>query len=172
MRMSDDDRRAHPLTAELIRLRMPLVRHKPKVWAALKKYAVKTTSYRAGLAPNWGTEDVLERALSWGFPPTVSIRQLGVTKDGLYINGEFRPWTPDYIYLDVDNVHGLENEPTSDHQWLKIEATILHELVHLVDYNHGSKRVPLFRDDGVPARKHTPDGFEIDAYGQILSVLP
>ncbi len=124
---------------------IPKVRNKPKVFKAFQKYA--------GFK-----EEVAERALKHGNPPTISFTHMPGS------NGRFLTEQPNTVFWATAICERFKNSEAirSDNRMhLLIESTILHEMVHWGDWMDGELQA------GEPGA-----AFEKEAYGEDIWQMP
>lgn len=106
----------------------------------------------------------IKEDLKWGRGPTIHIVQLEEYPYGnVETVGKFEKEFPDRILLDIDFVEKLENtliiQEEEDGFLFFLGTTILHEYVHLGDFNNSDNyRYPLTQEEGRL--------FEVIVYGQ------
>ena len=93
-------------------VKVPTHRSKKRVWEAFRGVS--------GLE-----ETKARRALEWGKLPIVRVKKLPSN-----VNGQFRPSTPNVVYLNKERVDVFERNHASAKMREVVEGVILHELVH------------------------------------------
>jgi hypothetical protein len=111
----------------------------------------------------------------WGEGPTLAVDDLeeneyyllGPGKSG--VSGMFRRAQPHKIWVDDDLAAEYERDHHRADAKRYLEATILHELVHWANHWTGDHSLLTVGPNGVSVPTHTPEGFEIEAYGRVLA---
>jgi ribosomal protein S15P/S13E len=87
------------------------------------------------------TDKQINEALKWKKGPKINVTQLGTTKKGNIIRGQYSTKEPDVLNIDVDIVNQLENATGEDRDaaLLNVASTILHEFTHLGEYKKDGK---------------------------------
>ena len=164
MRMHTEDRMRYPWLAMFVVGELPRVVNKPRVWRAFEKFALADV-------PRWGK--TASASILWGQGPTLAIEDIDdyyIAKGGVArVSGMFKHAHPNKIYLDDTLVAEYEADHQLSDAKRYIEATILHELVHWANHWTGQHSLlTVSRNGGLSVETHTPEGFEIEAYGKVL----
>jgi hypothetical protein len=141
MRMSSDDRKNFPKLTQYVRRSLPQVINVPIIVRNMKKHGSLSAIQ-------------LQNVLTWGTNPKIVILDLSSVPapDGsgnVAANGRFDPANPDQIELDIgraqefeDDAYGAGSDVTADGRKVFIVGTtILHELCHRGNFQHGVAEV-------------------------------
>ena len=151
MIMSNYSRKKYQRLCDFIDGAIPAVPQDPKVYRAYLKW-VKKGGYTTG--------DLHKKALQPFSGPKLVVRQLR----GAF--GKFNKNFPNQIYIDKDLVKKFEHAQCANAFGRRImEASILHELIHLFDWKGDKKWMNV----GTANSDSGANDFEKDAYGVVVT---